>query len=85
MLIQYESLDAAVVTRARLHGLKWPSTNSNFLAVDFLTPAEVSKISEGQLEVSEVVEGEETAATNEAEDAVKMDTTNEGERERERE
>ena len=44
-----------MATRARLHGLKWPSTNSKFLAVDYLTPEDVTRISEGQLEVKEVV------------------------------
>ena len=70
-----------MATRARLHGLKWPSTISKFLAVDYLTPADVSRISEGQLEVSEVTEGEETAGAvdgKEEMEADKMETTEEG-------
>lgn len=52
-----------MATRARLHGMKWPSTNSKFLAVDFLTPEDVSRISEGQLDVSKLTEGEPSKAT----------------------
>ena len=43
----------AVSTRRRLHGLKWPSTNPKLLAVDFLSPDQVQKISEGDLVVME--------------------------------
>ena len=50
-------MDSAIATRARLHGLKWPSTNSKFLAVDYLTPEEASRISEGELEVKPLLEG----------------------------
>ena len=71
-----------MATRGRLHGLKWPSTNSKFLAVDYLTPEDVSRISEGQLEVSEVMEGEEVAEAvapgNEVVETVAMETTKEG-------
>ena len=72
---QYKSVESAVATRARLHGLKWPSTNSKFLAVDFLTPEDVTRITEGQLEVKEVVE------VTEAEDieaAIKMEMNEDG-------
>ena len=41
----------ATTTRHRLHGLKWPSTNPKLLSVDFLSPEEVQKISEGDLVV----------------------------------
>lgn len=55
----------AAATRRRLHGLKWPSTNPKLLAVDFLSPDQVQKISDGDLVVMEAppevesVEGEE--------------------------
>lgn len=71
-----------MATRGRLHGLKWPSTNSKFLAVEYLTSADVSRISEGQLEVREVIDGEdrtETAATgNEVMETVTTETTEDG-------
>ena len=53
---QYKKVDSAIATRARLHGLKWPSTNSKFLAVDYLTPEEATRISEGELEVKPFLE-----------------------------
>ena len=71
-----------MATRGRLHGLKWPSTNSKFLAVEYLTPADVSRISEGQLEVKEVIEGEEgtetAAAGNDVMETVTTETTKDG-------
>ena len=71
--MQYEKVETAVATRARLHGLKWPSTNSKFLAVDYLTPEEASRISEGQLEVKPFLEGGASEA-GEAGEVVKMET-----------
>ena len=50
---QYASKEVAVTTRRRLHGLKWPSTNPKLLVVDFLSPKQVQKISEGDLMVVE--------------------------------
>ena len=41
----------ATTSRQRLHGLKWPFTNPKLLSVDFLSPEEVKKISEGDLVV----------------------------------
>ena len=51
LCLQYGSKDVAVAARERLHGLKWPSTNPKLLSVDFLSPEEVQKISEGDLVV----------------------------------
>ena len=50
---QYTSKEAALATRHRLHGLKWPSTNPKLLAVDFLSLEQVQKISDGDLVVVE--------------------------------
>ncbi len=52
-LVQYHTLESAVATRTRLHGLKWPSTNPKLLAVDFLAPQDALGLSEGQLVVGE--------------------------------
>lgn len=44
-------MEAAVATRGRLHGTKWPSTNPKLLAVDFLSAEEALKLTEGELVV----------------------------------
>ena len=57
----------AVSTRRRLHGLKWPSTNPKLLAVDFLSPDQVLKFSEGDLVVMEAPPEAEAKEEEEAE------------------
>ena len=76
LCVQYKKVDSAVATRARLHGLKWPSTNSKFLAVDYLTPEEASRISEGQLEIKLLLEGgaSEPGKEDEGGEAAEMET-----------
>ena len=83
--MQYKGIESAVATRARLHGLKWPSTNSKFLAVDYLTPEEASKISEGELEVKPFLvedggagEAREAGETGEAMEMETADTKQQG-------
>ena len=49
---QFKSQEAAVATRNRLHGLKWPSTNPKLLAADFLTAEEVHTLTDGDMSVS---------------------------------
>lgn len=71
---QYKRVDTAIATRARLHGLKWPSTNSKFLAVDYLTPEEATRISEGELEVKPFLEGGVSSEAGEGGEAVEMET-----------
>ena len=46
-------MEAAVATRKRLHGIKWPSTNPKLLSVDFLTAEEARKLTEGELVIEE--------------------------------
>ena len=81
----------AAATRRRLHGLKWPSTNPKLLAVDFLSPDQVQKISDGDLVVMEAppeVEsmegeeeerGEEVKGDGESEELVKKEEVEGGE------
>lgn len=52
-LPQYQTVEAAVATRNRLHGTKWPSTNPKLLDVDFLSAEEAQKLSEGGLVLEE--------------------------------
>ena len=52
-LLQYESVQVALSTRARLHGTKWPSTNPKLLAVDFLSAEEALRLSDGELQLEE--------------------------------
>lgn len=40
-MLQYESVDAAIATRNRLDGVKWPVTNPKVLIVDFSNEEEV--------------------------------------------
>ena len=47
-----------MATRNRLHGIKWPSTNPRLLCVDFLTPAEAERITQGELVIREEKEVE---------------------------
>ena len=73
--LQYRGVESAVATRARLHGLKWPSTNSKFLSVDYLTPEDVARISEGQLEVKPFLEAIETSeGDRQGEAPIEMET-----------
>lgn len=51
--MQYESVDVALSTRARLHGTKWPSTNPKLLDVDFLSAEEALRLSDGELQLEE--------------------------------
>ena len=47
-----------MATRDRLHGIKWPSTNPRLLCVDFLTPAEAERITQGEFVIREEKEVE---------------------------
>ena len=56
---QYKSQESAVATRARIHGIKWPSTNPKLLCADYLTPSDVQRITDGEMVVEAVQEEEE--------------------------
>jgi len=47
--MQYKSQESAVATRTRIHGIKWPSTNPKLLCVEYLTPGDVERITEGEM------------------------------------
>ena len=59
MHTQYKSQESAVATRARIHGIKWPSTNPKLLCADYLTPSDVQRITDGEMVVEAVQEEEE--------------------------
>ena len=76
-------MEAAVATRTRLHGTKWPSTNPKLLAVDFLSAEGAQKLSEGGLVLDEeqvqpagVVMKEVGVAMQETKEEVKEEVTN---------
>ncbi len=50
---QYDTQDIAVATRARVHGVKWPTTNPKYLSVDYLSSGEVARVTDGQLVIQE--------------------------------
>ena len=41
-MLQYESVEAAMATRNRLDGVRWPVTNPKVITVDFSNEDEVS-------------------------------------------
>jgi len=43
-MIQYENVDAAIATRNRLDGVKWPVTNPKVIIVDFSDEEEVINV-----------------------------------------
>ena len=64
---QYKSQESAVATRARIHGIKWPSTNPKLLCADYLTPSDVQRITDGEMVVEAVQEEEEEEEEEERE------------------
>ena len=61
---QYDTLEAAVATRTRLHGIKWPVTNPKVLVVDFLSAEEALKLTDGELVIpSDLLQVRETKET----------------------
>ena len=68
MHTQYKSQESAVATRARIHGIKWPSTNPKLLCADYLTPSDVQRITDGEMVVEAVQEEEEEEEEGEEEE-----------------
>lgn len=79
-LSQYETLEAAVATRRRLHGTKWPSTNPKHLDVDFLSAEGAQKLSEGGLVLDEELVQPEGSAGEGAKEEGTVETGGQTER-----
>ena len=82
MHTQYKSQESAVATRARIHGIKWPSTNPKLLCADYLTPSDVQRITDGEMVVEAVQEEEEEEEGEEEEEEEKEIRRESGEEEK---